>query len=738
MKEGVFCANSFCKQSGQPLSGKDVRCEFCKERHYCSTTCRLEDWNVGHSRVCEPALRRNLSRIEQTCPFLNGGVILSPAETKGMAMNVDAVLSEYEKANVEGKASCVLGKGSYGQVFLMRHRGTKKLIAMKTIEKKYVGNSSMLKSLTREIEIHKSLLHENIIRLYEHTEDSKNIYLLMEYAAKGSLFHFIRSKGKLTEKEAFYFFAQACNAVNFLHKNNLIHRDIKPENMLITQNGILKLCDFGCCTPCGNGERKTFCGTVEYMAPEIVKREGYREKADVWSLGVLLYEMLHGYSPFHGRRDQDTINQILENKLTFGTQVKEDARELVTDMLVEDPKARPCIAELFVYRWARRLQEEFKIKDRIVPSEDSKQSEAKPPEVAPAVLVPILKKEEETKVLVAAVEPPAAAAVTKPKEEMLIKHPPCTELKKDEAPKREQKTEVDTHPARKGPAPTVCLGPGLSTINTEPAEEELSRERATTPLNAQPDGSKAANMARIKTELNSRLLANATPKDDCKADEDAANDSFTSDEYAFQRSESLLKAVYYLDDLDCGARPEELERRIKELEAENAKLQAVCSGPAPVPEEHSGKVPPPSCPKDDPDVECDAEAEDEDEPEEQEAEQKKTVLEEVPRDMVYDFPEFGQSINCIMKSLAGMGPGSGSGKTLLQVKRESKRPVAIVENRSRDSGKGSEKAREKESGSAKIVEELKKPKPKEEKRGSSQGEGKKSIWSRLFSFDDEL
>lgn len=99
----------------------------------------------------------------------------------------------------------------------------------------------------REVEIHKRLKHENIIRLYTAVEDNNYIYLVLEYAAKGNLFYSIRNKKSFTEDEAFYFFIQTVSGIYFLHKNGLIHRDIKPENLLIGEDNVLKICDFGWC-----------------------------------------------------------------------------------------------------------------------------------------------------------------------------------------------------------------------------------------------------------------------------------------------------------------------------------------------------------------------------------------------------------------------------------------------------------------------------------------------------------
>lgn len=123
----------------------------------------------------------------------------------------------------------------------------------------------------REVEIHKKLKHDNIIRLYASVEDEKFIYLILEYASKGNLFFLIRNRKTLTEDEAFFFFIQTCAGIYFLHKNGLIHRDIKPENLLIEEDNILKICDFGWCVELSERQqRSTFCGTLEYMAPEMI------------------------------------------------------------------------------------------------------------------------------------------------------------------------------------------------------------------------------------------------------------------------------------------------------------------------------------------------------------------------------------------------------------------------------------------------------------------------------------
>jgi serine/threonine protein kinase len=174
-----------------------------------------------------------VSEIESTTPFLKPGKFLDDEE-----------LDESKKLTIDmfdfvdgGKK--ILGKGAYGQVKLVKHKTTGELFALKIIKKATLQNKGM--DLMREVEVHKRLKHNNIIRLVNYFEDDDNLYLILEYASKGSLFHLIKKKKYLTEDEAFFFFVQACAGIYFLHSIGLIHRDIKPENMLIGKAHTLKV-----------------------------------------------------------------------------------------------------------------------------------------------------------------------------------------------------------------------------------------------------------------------------------------------------------------------------------------------------------------------------------------------------------------------------------------------------------------------------------------------------------------
>jgi len=364
------CANSLCtKVTSLPLT-----CTKCKEQHYCCDSCKIEDWNAGHSSICEMNRITKLNKTESTCPFIKKGRFLSESEAERFVPVEKEVETRYEVTKEHG----YIGKGAYGKVLLVHDKQLNKHVAMKIIERRGINNPQIHKALVNEISVQKRVIHENIIRLISHAENSKRLYILMEFASKGNLFKLLRKKERFTEKESFFFFMQTCSAIHFLHSHQIMHRDIKPENLLITEDKLLKLCDFGCCARFNDKAKLNFCGTIEYMAPEVLRREMCDEKADIWSLGILLYEMLHGRAPYQGRREKSTIRQILHSKPFFG-RISEDAKELIEKLLNSDPNKRPEVWEIFNSPWVKRMQKEFGIKDRVCENVMKKHSISREP-----------------------------------------------------------------------------------------------------------------------------------------------------------------------------------------------------------------------------------------------------------------------------------------------------------------------------------------------------------------------
>ena len=150
-----------------------------------------------------------------------------------------------------------------------------------------------------EVELARRVLHDNIVRCYAHFEDASNIYLVMELAEGGNLYAFLRKNRHLHEAEVAKFGFQLLKAASYLHNLNppIVHRDLKLENILIDSNGFIKLADFGW-SSIKDSVRHTFCGTRDYLAPEMILKSGHDEKIDVWTIGILMFELLTGKAPF--------------------------------------------------------------------------------------------------------------------------------------------------------------------------------------------------------------------------------------------------------------------------------------------------------------------------------------------------------------------------------------------------------------------------------------------------------
>lgn len=272
--------------------------------------------------------------------------------------------SKYEIVKDADSKDIVLGEGASGKVLLLKKKETNDLFVVKGLGKMDLKS---LRSLKKESEIQGRLHHNNIIRIYDVMEDSQTTLLVMEYAACGSLGRLLKEKGRLTEREAFVYFVQVCDAVHFLHSHDLIHRDIKPSNLLLTTPSQVKLGDFDCCTS-SNYRLKVLCGTSEYIAPEVLGYKPYDEKADIWSLGILLFEMLHGYTPFKAATRCEIYMRIFKGKIVFSAAIKNDLKDLILRMLRLQDKRRPTTEEILNHPWIQRMNREKEGSEEVIRS----------------------------------------------------------------------------------------------------------------------------------------------------------------------------------------------------------------------------------------------------------------------------------------------------------------------------------------------------------------------------------
>lgn len=208
-----------------------------------------------------------------------------------------------------------LGKGKFGDVYIAREKRTNFIVALKVLNKIIIRQLKAQKQVIREIKIHSYLNHPNIIKLYGVFHDDDNVYMILEYAPNGELYKEMKSKPnkRFSESQASQYIYQVIQAFKYLHNLEIIHRDLKPENLL-NCFGRIKLADFGWSVHAPNAAlRKTFCGTLDYVPPEMVQGERYDDRTDNWGIGILTYEFLAGRPPFEKRSRMDTLNSIVNS-----------------------------------------------------------------------------------------------------------------------------------------------------------------------------------------------------------------------------------------------------------------------------------------------------------------------------------------------------------------------------------------------------------------------------------------
>ena len=344
-------------------SVKLLKCKFC-DINCCSLSCLVKHAsyhlknNFSQKNILNTLKRRQSENITEHYPFLTSGDFREKPD-------YDEKYSEnnFSKVLINDFFPQELGSGSFGRVYLIKHNITNEEYALKVIEKKKLiqmyGKADIIKN---EINIQSKLFHENIIRLYNVYEDENNINFIMEYAKNGNLYELLsqpENKQGFDEQRAFDYFIQVVNAVYYLHQNNIIHRDIKPENILLGKKGLLKLCDFGWAKELNLENRSTFCGTVEYMAPEIVGSENYDYGVDIWSLGILLYELIFGHSPFKAKNMKSVILNIKSHDLTYNESITPECKDIIKKILNTNPQKRLKLKDILDHPFVKKYSKNY-------------------------------------------------------------------------------------------------------------------------------------------------------------------------------------------------------------------------------------------------------------------------------------------------------------------------------------------------------------------------------------------
>ena len=252
-----------------------------------------------------------------------------------------------------------IGAGSFGRVFLARHKHTRVKYAIKAIDKKNKTNIKEKPYFRRELEVMYKIHHPNVVKLFGHFEDNNYCYFIMEYISKGNVYSLLTLdiKRRLSPQIVASIIKDVIYAVYFLHNMDppIIHRDIKPENVLLNEGLTAKLTDFGWSNYLNsNHKRNTLCGTPIYLSPEVINQKGHDEKVDIWCIGVLIFELTTGKSPFQGDNITNLKKNILLLNINWPKDIKYEEKDLISKILKYEPKDRLSLEEILEHNFIKK------------------------------------------------------------------------------------------------------------------------------------------------------------------------------------------------------------------------------------------------------------------------------------------------------------------------------------------------------------------------------------------------
>jgi serum/glucocorticoid-regulated kinase 2 len=238
----------------------------------------------------------------------------------------------------------VVGKGSFGKVMQVKKKDTGAIYAMKVLKKDHLIKRKQVAHTKTERKVLASIDHPFVVSLRFAFQTETKLYMILDYFTGGELFFHLKAQQRFSEELARFYAAEIALALDCLHRNNIVYRDLKPENVLLDNEGHIRLTDFGLSKDSVSRSQltHTFCGTPEYLAPEVIQGEGYGQGVDWWSLGTLLFEMLTGLPPFFNSNLHVMYEKILRAKLVFPTSVplSADAKSFLQALLERSPSKR--------------------------------------------------------------------------------------------------------------------------------------------------------------------------------------------------------------------------------------------------------------------------------------------------------------------------------------------------------------------------------------------------------------
>lgn len=260
----------------------------------------------------------------------------------------------YDWSTEDFELGAPLGRGKFGRVYIARERHSHYMVAMKVMFKSELQKGGVQRQVLREIEIQSRLKHPHILRLLTWFHDESKIYLALEIASEGELYKHLRNAPghRFDEFRSAKYTYQVADALHYCHMNNVIHRDLKPENILLTSDDNVKLADFGWSAHTMSNKRRTMCGTLDYLPPEMVDGTSYDDSVDQWCLGILCYEFLVGNPPFESSNTEMTYEKIRRLEINYPKHMSSGAKDLISRLLRKN-SARITLVQVMTHPWVK-------------------------------------------------------------------------------------------------------------------------------------------------------------------------------------------------------------------------------------------------------------------------------------------------------------------------------------------------------------------------------------------------
>ena len=262
-----------------------------------------------------------------------------------LSLNLNPNKENKEKEEISTKSFmclALLGRGSFGEVYLVQKINSKKIYAMKVLRKERIMGQNLSKYALAERNVLSFSHHPFIVKLYYAFQSYSKLFLIMEYCPGGDLSKHLNIEKRFEENRAKFYLCEILLALEDLHKRNIIFRDLKPDNVILDEEGHCKLTDFGLSKEGIENDQntKSFCGSIAYLAPEVLKKQGHGKAVDWYLLGVLFYEMLTGITPYYDKNQSVLFYNIEKGKLVIPQYISENAKSLLEGLLQKDPKKR--------------------------------------------------------------------------------------------------------------------------------------------------------------------------------------------------------------------------------------------------------------------------------------------------------------------------------------------------------------------------------------------------------------